>query len=99
MGATPNPLDPVSQPKPSQDLDPELLAILACPATHQPLAVADAELLAGLNERIAAGGVKSVGGEAVEVPLEAGLVRQDRQVVYPIRDAIPVLLVDEGIAL
>jgi len=89
----------VTESKPHQSLDPELLAILACPETHQPLAVADDALLGGLNERIAAGGVKNVGGEAVEAALEGGLVREDRAILYPIRDAIPVLLVDEGIAL
>ena len=89
----------MSQSKPSQPLDPELLAILACPETHQPLALADAALLAALNARIEAGGVKNVGGEPVADALEAGLVREDRAIVYPIRDAIPVLLVDEGIAV
>jgi uncharacterized protein YbaR (Trm112 family) len=89
----------VSQSKPSQPLDPELLAILACPETHQPLRLADPALLAGLNERIGKGEVRNVGGEAVDAPLEGGLVREDGGVVYPIRDAIPVLLVDEGIAL
>lgn len=89
----------MSQSKPSQPLDPELLAILACPETHQPLHLADAALLAELNDRIGKGEVRNVGGESVDAPLEAGLVREDRGVVYPIRDAIPVLLVDEGIAL
>lgn len=89
----------MSDTQPKQSLDPELLAILACPETHQPLAVADDALLGELNARIEKGGVTNVGGAAVEEALEAGLVREDRKIVYPIRDAIPVLLVDEGIAL
>jgi uncharacterized protein YbaR (Trm112 family) len=79
-------------------IDKELLAILACPETHQPLAEADAALLERVNAKIRAGGVKNVGGAAVSAALEAGLVRADGAIVYPIQDGIPVLLVDEGIA-
>lgn len=80
-------------------IDKDLLAILACPQTHQPLAEANADLLKRLNERIAAGAVKNVGGAGVKLALAGGLVRQDGKIVYPVRDEIPVLLVDEGIAL
>ena len=80
-------------------VDPELLAILACPETHQPLAMADAKLLAAVNARIAAGECENVGGTKVEDALEGGLVREDGTLVYPIRDEIPVLLVDEGIPI
>ena len=78
-------------------IDKDLLEILACPDTHQPLALADAALLERVNAAIAKGGVKNVGGEAVADALEAGLVREDGMIVYPIRDEIPVLLIDEGI--
>ena len=78
-------------------IDKDLLSILACPETHQPLAEADEALLAGVNAAIEAGGCTNVGGEKVDRPLEAGLVREDGQVVYPVRDTIPVLLIDEGI--
>jgi len=80
-------------------IDKELLKILACPETRQPLAEASAEVLDPLNRRIEEGGMKNVGGEPVTDRLEAGLVREDGKIVYPIRDAIPVLLIDEGIAL
>jgi uncharacterized protein YbaR (Trm112 family) len=82
-----------------QLIDPELLAILACPETHQPLAIADAKLLAAGNARITAGECDNVGGTKVEAALEGGLVREDGTIVYPIRDEIPVLLVDEGISI
>ncbi len=78
-------------------VDPELLKILACPETHQPLAEADAALLKKVNESITGGSCKNVGGEAVADALTAGLVREDGKIVYPVRDEIPVLLVDEGI--
>lgn len=78
-------------------IDPDLLKILACPATHQPLTEADASALAALNERVQAGGCKNVGGEAVTDALDGALVREDGTIAYPVRDTIPVLLVDEGI--
>lgn len=78
-------------------IDKDLLKILACPETHQPLSEASESQLAQLNERIAGGGVTNVGGEAVTQALAAGLVREDGAIVYPIRDEIPVLLIDEGI--
>jgi uncharacterized protein len=76
-----------------------LLNILVCPETRAPLARAEAELIAQMNDAIAAGKLKNRAGQAVRGPLESGLVRQDRAVLYPIVDGIPVLLVDEGIPL
>ena len=78
-------------------IDKDLLAILACPQSHQSLTELTAAGLQALNERIASGGVKSAGGMDLTDALEAGLLREDQAIVYPIRDAIPVLLVDEGI--
>ena len=80
-------------------IDKDLLQILACPETHQALAEAGLELLKRVNDRVAAGQAKNKSGEDVKEPLEAGLVRQDGKIVYPIRDGIPVLLVDEGIVI
>lgn len=78
-------------------IDRELLAILACPESHQPLAEADAALLQRLNAAIAAGSLKNVAGATVAEPLDSGLVREDGKVCYPVREGIPVLLIDEGL--
>ena len=80
-------------------IDKELLRILVCPKDHSPLSVADAELLARLNQAIAAAKVKNLAGRAVTEPLAGGLVRQDKTLLYPIVDDIPVLLADEAIPL
>jgi uncharacterized protein YbaR (Trm112 family) len=77
----------------------ELLDSLLCPANRTRLAMADAALVTRLNQAITAGRLKSVSGETIDRPLEAGLVREDRTIVYAVRDGIPILLVDEGIPL
>jgi uncharacterized protein YbaR (Trm112 family) len=80
-------------------IDRELLQILACPETHQPLAEADGETVARINEAIEAGRLKNVGGHEVGEKIDGGLVREDGRILYPVRDGIPVLLVEEGVAL
>ena len=47
-------------------IDDALLKILCCPETHQPLTVADAALVARLNEGVASGTLKTRGGKVVE---------------------------------
>ena len=80
-------------------IDKELLEILACPETYQSLAEADDALLERMNAKIAAGEMKNVGGADVTEPLDGGLVREDGKIVYPVREGIPVLLIDEGLAV
>ncbi len=79
-------------------IKPELLALLACPQTGQSLSIADAAVLGAVNGKIAAGGVKNVGGADVTEQLTEALAREDGQVIYPVRDDIPMLLIDEGIS-
>ena len=80
-------------------LDPTLLSILCCPETRQTLSVAPEEALRALNQRIAAGRVRNRAGKVVSEPMDQGLMRADQRCVYPIRNRIPILLVDEGIPL
>ena len=80
-------------------VDPELLDILVCPETKQPVRLADAELLDRLNAAIRGGTVRTRGGEPVTEPLTECLVRGDGAVAYPVRDEIPVMLIDEALSL
>ena len=80
-------------------VDPELLEILVCPETHQPVRPAGGELLDRLNQAIRSGDVTNRGGDEVTDPVEEGLVREDDKVLYPVREDIPIMLIDEAIEL
>jgi uncharacterized protein len=80
-------------------VDPGLLKILRCPETHQPVIEAEAALLSDLNNRVTAGTLKTGAGKPVTEKLDGALVRSDRAVAYPIRNRIPVMLIEEAIPL
>ena len=78
-------------------LDPALLEILCCPETKQAMTLLDAASLDVLNRKIANGELQNKGGNPVKEPLDGGLIRNDKKVTYPIREKIPIMLVEEGI--
>jgi uncharacterized protein len=82
-----------------ETIDPGLLKILCCPETHQELKLATAQVLEKLNEQIAVGHLQNRAGRVLCDKIDAGLVRADGRLLYPIRENIPVLLVDESIPL
>ena len=80
-------------------LSSELLEILVCPETKQPVALATPERLEELNRKIRSGELRNRSGETVEKELTEALVREDGRVLYPVDDGIPVMLIDESIEL
>lgn len=80
-------------------MDRKLLDILACPATRQPLALLESRGLDVLNRAIANGGIQRVDGSPQSDPVTEALVTRDRKVAYRVEDGIPVLLVEDAIAL
>jgi uncharacterized protein YbaR (Trm112 family) len=80
-------------------LSDEFLTNLRCPDDRSELKRAAPELVARVNARIASGRVTNRGGRAVGQPIDDGLVRRASDVLYPIVDRIPRLLVEEGILL
>ena len=77
----------------------DLLEILVCPETHQPVKPADEELLTRLNAAASDGQLRNRGGDSVAGPLAEGLVREDGRILYRVEDDIPVMLIEESIEI
>lgn len=81
------------------NLDKDLVAILCCPDTKQAVALADEGLIEKINGAIDRGQLKNYVQKPVTEKLDAGLIRADKKILYPVREDIPVMLIDEGIPL
>lgn len=81
-------------------MDKKLLDILCCPASRQALLPLPSNTLATLNSGIANGSVTQQDGSVVSATaLREALITADGKWIYRIDDGIPVLLVDEAIAV
>ncbi|MDJ0916674.1 MAG: Trm112 family protein [Woeseiaceae bacterium] len=78
-------------------MDKKLLTILCCPITHKGLKVAGKGDLGKVNSAIEAGNVQNRGGSVLTDELEEALVTDDRKLLYPVRNGIPVLLEGESV--
>jgi uncharacterized protein YbaR (Trm112 family) len=81
------------------NLDKDLLAILCCPETKQGVVLADDVLIQKVNAAIERGSLKNNAQKPVTEKLDGGLIRSDNKILYPVREDIPVMLIDEGIPL
>ena len=80
-------------------IDPQLLEILVCPESKQPVTSASAAVLDRLNAAIEAGTAETLGGEKLADTVTEGLLREDGRILYPVRGGIPIMLIDESIDL
>ena len=80
-------------------VDEELLKILVCPENKTPVKLADEALIGKVNDAIAGGTLKNRGEKTVDTKIDGGLVREDEAYLYPIRDDIPIMLIDEAVPL
>lgn len=81
-------------------IDEELLNIIVCPETKQDLVLADPGLVEKINNLIEKGGLLNRSGQNITETIDGGLIQKDdRKYLYPIRDDIPILLIDESIPL
>ena len=77
-----------------------LLAVIACPETKQDLVVAENDIVQKINHLIENGELLNRSKQKVTETIDGGLIqKEDRKYLYPIRADIPILLMDESIAL
>jgi len=78
----------------------DLLKVIACPETKQDLVVAEDDIVQKINDLIESGELLNRSKQKVTEKIEGGLIqKEDKKYLYPIRDEIPILLIDESIQL
>ncbi|MCY3986468.1 MAG: hypothetical protein OXF23_05445 [Candidatus Dadabacteria bacterium] len=80
-------------------IDKELLEILVCPETGEPLEEANWEVIEQLNELIEHGNLVDRSGEKVSDRIEGGLLCRGGKYIYPVRESIPILLIQNAIPI
>lgn len=78
-------------------VDPELIKILVCPESKAPVELVADDVVAKVNAAIEGGSLKNRAGAVVTEKIDGGLLREDKSYLYPIREDIPIMLIDEGI--
>ena len=73
-------------------IDKQLLEILVCPETGEPL-----EIVGRLNELVETGTLVDRAGERVSEKIDGGLICRDGKYLYPVRENIPILLIENSI--
>ena len=80
-------------------IDPKLIELLQCPIDGTELQLANAELIAQLNDAIARGELRDTSDQKITEPLDEGLQTRDGKRLYPVRGSIPTLIAEQSIDL
>ncbi|MBP7652734.1 hypothetical protein KA977_04885 [Candidatus Dependentiae bacterium] len=80
-------------------IDKELLDILCCPETKEDVFLANDDLINKLNNLISENKLVNRNGDKVSEKINGGLIRNDKKYLYPIREDIPIMLIEEAFPL
>ena len=83
----------------SKVFDERLLVMMRCPHDQSSLSLAERRLVQQINRGIEAGRIVNLGGHPLKKRIDSGLVRAAGDLLYPVIDAIPVMLPDEAVDL
>ncbi|MGC6441879.1 MAG: Trm112 family protein [Rubripirellula sp.] len=78
-------------------LTEEVLELLQCPLTGKKLSLASDQMILSVNEAIANGNARDRIEQKVSQKIDGGLVTDEGVWLYPIREEIPTLVVEEAI--
>lgn len=79
-------------------INTNLLEILRCPTTKQPLSILSKEQLGTINQAISAGNVHYADGSVVDRELDDGLITNNGNWIYRVDAGIPIMLQAQSIA-
>lgn len=77
----------------------ELLQILVCPESKQPVRLMARTDVDKINERIREGRLLNRAGKKMTEQVGDVLIREDGQRAYPVYDDIPVMLIEESFSV
>ena len=80
-------------------MDKKLLTILCCPVTHKGLKLAGKSDLSRVNTAIEQGNLTNRDGATLHEPLSEALITDDKKLLYPVKNGIPVLLEGESVSM
>lgn len=80
-------------------MKPALLERLRCPLTKGELRLASDQEIAAVNRQISQRQARDHVDCVVELPIDGGLISEQAGRIYPVRQKIPSLVIEESIAL
>ena len=78
-------------------MDRQLLEILVCPKSKKKLQSADSRIIEKVNDKINSGECRDISLNTVEEPLTDALLQPEEQILYPVRNEIPVMIYEQAI--